>query len=58
MKRSLKMYETPSTEVVEVNCQSIVCQSSLDDLTNYGNGGNPFPTETSFFNDDPFFKFF
>lgn len=41
-KKLFRHYEAPTTEVVELQCQGIVCQS-LKDPDDYQNGGDPFP---------------
>ena len=37
-----ELYETPTTEVVEVLFQGIICES-LADATDYPGGNDPFP---------------
>ena len=41
-----EFYEAPSTTVVEVKCEGVVCASGnpngFDNPTNYLNGGDPF----------------
>ena len=36
------VYEAPSTMVIEVKIEGVVCQSELNDPTDYLNGGDPF----------------
>lgn len=35
-------YEAPSTEVLEVKQEGIICASGLDSPSNYPNGVDPF----------------
>jgi len=45
MTKLFLCYEAPTTEVVEVKFEGVVCQSLLGDPSDYLNGGDPFAGE-------------
>jgi hypothetical protein len=37
-----ELYEPPTTDVLEVKYEGIICASGLNDPSNYPGGGDPF----------------
>ena len=42
IKKNKELYEAPSTRVMELKFEGIICQSGLNDPTDYIPGNDPF----------------
>ncbi len=42
IKKNKELYEAPSTRVFEVKIEGVICQSGLNDPTDYIPGDDPF----------------